>query len=93
MSTLVSFFQIILDRTQSLVNCEIPFIISYNPKQVGNHQYPHCPEIESHRRAHFPWVNRVTEVDEDTTAYHVEVGGVVVDVVVDLYLDVDVDGH
>ena len=91
MSTLVSFFRIILDRTQSLVNCEIPFIFSYNQKQVGNHQYPHCPEIESHRRAHFPWVNRVTEVDEDTTAYHVEVGGV--DVVVDLYLDVDVDGH
>ena len=41
------------------------------------------PEIESHRRAHFPWVNRVTEVDEDTTAYHVEVGGVDLDVVVD----------
>ena len=51
------------------------------------------PEIESQRRAHFPWVNRVTEVDEDTTAYHVEVGGVDLDVVVDLYLDVDVDGH
>ena len=89
MSTLVSFFQIILDRTQSLVNCEIPFIISYNQKQVGNPQYPHCPEIESQRRAHFPWVNRVTEVDEDTTAYHVEVGGVDLDVVV----DVGVDGH
>ena len=36
-------------------------------------------------------MNRVTEVDEDTTAYHVEVGGVDLDV--DLYLDVDVDGH
>ena len=49
------------------------------------------PEIESQRRAHFPWVNRVTEVDEDTTAYHVEVGGVDLDV--DIHVTVGVDGH
>ena len=58
---------------------------------MGNHQYPHCPEIESHRRAHFPWVNRVTEVDEDTTAYHVEVGGVDLDVELLTVTEVDQD--
>ena len=58
---------------------------------MGNPQYPHCPEIESQRRAHFPWVNRVTEVDEDTTAYHVEVGGVDLDVELLTVTEVDQD--
>ena len=45
-------------------------------------------EVESHRRSHFPWVNRVTEVGEDTTAYHVEViWSSADDIGVDLFID------